>query len=154
MGGKELHKSILVTTNDVNMANFRLEVVGQVEKFVTISPTSVVRLNGKVGTPIITEIRIIQEKQHPFKIKDIKAKKGEFIRWKIKEEKNTKPVEYILTVENVKKEAGRYFDTLTITTDSEERSAFDLRVFGQINDSKDDPKEAIQSSRRFRNDNS
>lgn len=138
MGGKDLQKSIMVQTNDARMGSFRLEVAGHVKKFVTISPTSVIRLNGKAGTPVIAEVRIIQEKQYPFTIKKIQAKKGEFIRWEIKEEKKAGQLEYLLRVENIKPDAGRYFDTLTISTDSRERPEFDLRVYGQINDPKDE----------------
>ncbi len=147
-----MQKSIQVQTNDMKRANFKLEVEGEVEKFATITPPKII-LAGTVGTPVIAAVNIIQEKKHPFKIKTIRAKNGEFIRWEVIEEKIAGMTGYTVRVENLKKEAGSYFDTLTIETDNKDRPEIKLAVSGRIEDINSPKGDAGQPVRTFQNNN-
>jgi hypothetical protein len=52
------------------------------------------------------------------KIIEAKAKKGGHIALSIKEEKKSERTGYVLTVDNLKKDKGRYMDTIVLKTTS------------------------------------
>ncbi len=102
-----------------------------VEKFASITPNRI-RLAGCVGKELKTSVSIIPEKKYPFKIVNVTAKQGKNIRYKIEEFKKSKISEYVLTVENIKKEIGRYFDIIHLKTDSKIQPEISIRVMGNI----------------------
>jgi len=102
-----------------------------VEKFASITPNRI-RLAGCVGKELKTSVSIIPEKKYPFKIVNVTAKQGKNIRYKIEEFKKSKISEYVLTVENIKKETGRYFDIIHLKTDSKIQPEISIRVMGNI----------------------
>ena len=108
-----------------------LSVSGSVIKFATIEP-QYIRLYGSVGAPIKQSVTIIPEASYPFKILDASAQNGRDIRFEIKEEKSSQNVRYVLTVENLKKEAGRYYDTIQLKTDSKVKPNITISVYGRI----------------------
>lgn len=57
-----------------------------------------------------------------------------YIRYKLKEAKRSERTEYVLTVANLKKEKGRYFETIKLKTDSKIRPEIRIRVYGNILD--------------------
>jgi hypothetical protein len=131
-GGRTLKKTIKVETNDTRRPKFNLIVKGFVERFVTITPARI-RLTGEPKTPIKTSVSIIPEKKYPFKILDVNAKKGKNIRQDLQETKTSKGEKgYLLTVENLKKETGRYFDTIILKTDSKIQPEITISVYGNI----------------------
>lgn len=130
-GGRTLRKTIRVETNDPKQKNVILTVNGPVKRFVTLSPSRV-RLAGEAGTDISATVNIIPEKEFPFKIKNIKAEKGEFIKWRLESVRGDDNSGYALKIENLKKDSGRYFDRLTMTTDNSDYPEISLRVYGQI----------------------
>ena len=77
----------------------------------------------------------------PFKIKKIKAKKGEFIKYFMIEPEEKTPLKFILHVENTKPEAGRYADYIQLTTDSKIKRTLNIGVYGHI---KAKPSETLQ----------
>ncbi len=77
-------------------------------------------------------VRIVAEEKYPFKIVSAKSDKGENISFKLEEVKDSKKPEYVLTVENTKKEKGRYSDTLYLQTDSKVKKEIKIRVFGNV----------------------
>lgn len=111
-----------------------MRIKGTVEKFVTIDPKRI-KLKGKPGEQLKMSAEIIPEKKYPFKIIAGKAKKGEFIDFKLEEAEDRK--KYLLTVENQKKDEGRYFDSIVLKTDSKIRPELTIRVFGEIVKPKD-----------------
>lgn len=131
-----MRKSIQVVTDDPDRQRFSLRVTGPVEKFATLTPSKV-RLAGPVGQPLTTLVTIVPEEKYPFKIKDVQAKTGTFIRWEIQATKGQNPAGYQLKIENLKTDAGRYFDTLYLKTDSAVRPEISLRVFGHIFEEKE-----------------
>ena len=128
-----MNKNIIVETNDQKNPKLDLTVFGMVEKFVTISPQNAI-LRGFVGDQIMTTVKIIPEKKYPFKIIESKAINGENIRFKLEEHKLSKGLEYVLTVENLKKDKGRYYDQISLKTDSKIRPLIRIRVNGYIRD--------------------
>jgi hypothetical protein len=120
-----------VITNDPQAPRISLTIKGAVEKFVTIRPKRV-RLSGPAGDPINASVDIIPEKKYAFKIVEARAKNGEYIAVSIKEEKRPEGTGYVLTVQNLKKDKGRYVDTILLKTTSTIRSTIQIRVFGQI----------------------
>jgi hypothetical protein len=100
-------------------------------KFATIEP-QYVRLYGAVGSAIKQSVTIIPEASYPFKIIDASAQSGRDIRFELKEETSPNTVRYVLTVENLKTEAGRYYDTIKLKTDSKVKPHIRISVYGRI----------------------
>lgn len=130
-GGKRLLKNITVTTNDRKNRQVRLAIAGYVEKFVNIAPRSV-RLRGYVGRTIKAVVKIIPEKKYPFKIIGSGLINPMNIRFTLEEAKPPRGAGYILTVENLKKEKGRYYDMISLKTDSKIKPLIKINVYGQI----------------------
>jgi hypothetical protein len=130
-GGRKLKKNIRVETSDTDKPHFNLTVVGQVEKFVTISPSRV-RLTGKPGTLIRITARIVPEKKYPFKIVSHRARDGKNIKYELTETDGANGKEYRLVVENLKDEKGRYHDVIYLKTDSKIKPELNVRVYGNI----------------------
>ena len=90
------------------------------------------RLVGAVGTDIQKTITITREKDYPFKILKVKARKGKDIAFDLKEFSKDDGDGYILTVQNRKTATGRYADRLILTTDSSVKPTITVPVYGQI----------------------
>jgi hypothetical protein len=130
-GGKHLNKNADVYTNERNPSLHTLAITGQVDNFVTISP-NYVRLQGFEGEPISQSVRIIPEEKYPFKILDVIAQNGENVGFQLQEIKESNTTQYLLTVENRKKDQGRYVDSIILQTDSSIRPELEVRVFGYV----------------------
>ncbi|MBR9987709.1 MAG: hypothetical protein KFF68_17525 [Desulfosarcina sp.] len=90
------------------------------------------RLVGQAGTDIKKAITITREKAYPFKILQVNARNGKDIEFDVKEFSKTGGDGYILTIANKKTAAGRYADTVTLTTDSSIKPMITIPVYGQI----------------------
>lgn len=133
-GGRKLTKAISVMTNDTTNPESVLTVSGNIVKFATITPP-VVRLNGKAGTELKSDVKIIPEAQYPFSITRVRAQDGKNIRYELKESKSaSEKKEYLITVESVKKDAGSYHDLLIIETDSKIQPEIKINVMGRLLD--------------------
>ena len=108
-----------------------LVIAGNVEKFVTINPPNV-NLSGVVGDPIKKTVTIVPEEKYPFKITNVHAKNGKFIKFQLDNSSRTGKPEYTLTVENLKEDVGRYFDFIILDTDSKIQPNLNVRVFGNL----------------------
>ena len=108
-----------------------LTVSGKVENFVTIVPKRAT-LRGFPGDKIKSTVKIIPEKKYPFGISDVTATNGKYIRYSLEKNKSSETMEYVLTVENLKNDAGRYFDTIKLKTDSKIRPEIKIYVYGYI----------------------
>jgi len=106
-------------------------ISGNVEKFVTIKPKRVF-LRGFAGTQIKQTVRIQPAKKYPFRIIKAKATHGEFISTILEEDENTKVKIYLLTIENLKMEKGRYADMIQLETDSKIQPKIKISVYGNI----------------------
>lgn len=119
-----------VHTNDPAQPLIGLELVGQVNAFVLLTPGHI-ELSGKAGEAI-TSIMVITpaDPKTDFKIAQAAAKDSKNIRFEIKRNDQATPAHYELIVENIKKEPGRYVDLITIWTDTSRK--IPIRVFGNI----------------------
>lgn len=136
-GGKTFKRHIAVHTNDPNHQTLDLTISGDVEKFVTIVPDRV-RLSGYAENEIKATVKIIPEKKYPFAVKAVKADKGENITYTLKENKKGEYIEYLLSIENISKKKGRYFDTIQIETDSKISPTIKIKVFGNITEKQEE----------------
>ncbi len=107
--------------------------MGRVDKFVTIVPKRVT-LRGLVGSPIKKTVRIIPEKKYPFKIVEHTLAHGNNISYELKQVELAEGIEYVLTVENLKKVIGNYYNTISLKTDSKIQPSINIRVNGYIQD--------------------
>ncbi|MBU0986270.1 MAG: hypothetical protein KKH68_03360 [Proteobacteria bacterium] len=132
-GGRKIRKNITVQTNDPNKRKLNLLVTGVVEKFVSIVPSRIL-LTGPAGEPIVSVVKIIPEPKYPFKIVAVQVLNDKNIRYNLEEMLPAEGSGYKLTVENLKKEKGRYYDMLSLTTDSSIRPLVKIQVSGIILD--------------------
>lgn len=120
-----------VYTNDKNRPRMDLVISGQVEKFATIRPKHV-NLRGYAGDSITASVSLIPEEKYPFKILKVRARDGNNIKFELEEASQSDNGAYTLKVENLKKDTGRYFDTIVLETDSKIRPELSVRVYGNL----------------------
>jgi hypothetical protein len=108
-----------------------LNITGKVIHFAKMEP-AYARLVGQAGTDIKKAITITREKAYPFKILQAKARNGNDIAFDVQEFTKAEADGYILTIENKKTAAGRYADTVILTTDSRIKPTITIPVYGQI----------------------
>ena len=120
-----------------------LTIAGSVEKFVTINPKRV-RLRGIAGEQIKKKVTITPEKKYPFKIVKASAKDGKNIRFELTEEKGEKGPFYALLIENKRSEKGRYFDLITLETDSKIQPKFSIRINGDLRNQAEEKRKQTQ----------
>ena len=116
-GGHTIRKHATLFTNDKKNPRLKLTISGSVDKFVTIRPNRV-KLRGVVGDAIKRKVTITPEKKYPFKIVKVSAKEGKDIHFELSEEKSETGPFYALLIENKRAQTGRYFDMITLETDS------------------------------------
>lgn len=129
-----MRKAIRVMTTDPKKPVTQLTISGAVKNFATITPKNI-RLYGKVGEPVKETVRIVPEESYPFKILETKAQIGRDIRYELTSEKQVPGGAYLLTVENLKQETGRYYDTIFLVTDSRVKPKISIQVYGKISGS-------------------
>jgi len=130
-GGTLLKKSVQVETSAPKQPNLMLEITGNIEKVANITPGKLI-LRGNAGEPISGSATIAPDPKYPFKVLETKAKTGTDILVKIEEKQENNTTIYILTVENLKKDPGRYYDVILLKTDSLIKPEIQLSVYGQI----------------------
>lgn len=126
-----MKKNIEVFTSDPAQSRITLSISGNVLNFAKMEPRYA-RLVGKAGTDIKKAITITREAAYPFKILQVNARNGKDIAFEVKEFSKTDANGYILTIENKKTAAGRYADTVILTTDSHIKPTISVPVYGQI----------------------
>jgi len=93
-----------------------------------------VKLEGDVGKQIKRTITITANEKYPFKIINARAKVGKDIRYELKEVKKSGGEKYLLYVENLKKQTGRYYDIIYLNTSKRPLPEITIRVIGNITD--------------------
>lgn len=130
-GGRELRKSAVVDTDDPRNPAITLQISGQVVRFVTVVPHSV-QFSGPVGTPMTAVVRILPEPQYPFTVLSIAPQKGDHIRCGLRQVTESGRPVYLINVENLKADKGRYHDVVLVKTDSRIRPEIKISVFGNL----------------------
>jgi hypothetical protein len=110
-----------------------LKVTGRVNRFATITPARVT-LKGSAGQPLSATVDIQPMKHYPFKIIRAKAQYGKHIRYQLKSVTESGVSKYMMTIENLKKTAGRYFDIIYLFTDSDIKPQLRVDVIGRISE--------------------
>ena len=93
----------------------------------------------------MASVNIIPEKEYLFKILKVAAKTEKFIDFELKETSKDTDISYMLTVKNKKDGPGRYYDVLTLKTDSKIQPEIDIRVHGNIFDKR--PEKALKKNK-------
>ena len=117
------------------IANAIYDAVGVRIRDLPITPEKV-QLFGLTGTPVKGTVAIVPEKNYPFKIVKTRAQSGRNIRYELKEEKNPGKLSYVLTIENLKQDEGRYYDKIELETDSQLKPKISIPVYGRITEPK------------------
>lgn len=89
-------------------------------------------MRGFAGEQLKSKVSIIPEEKYPFKILNARAKHGKDIRFRLDEVNGENGLEYALTVENQRLKEGRYFDIITLETDSKIQPKLNVRVYGDL----------------------
>jgi hypothetical protein len=124
---------VTVETNDKRRPRTNLIIAGIVDKFFALSP-NMVKLEGAVGKQIKSTITIAANEKYPFKIIGARAKVGKDIRYELKPVKHSGGEKYLLYVENLKKQKGRYNDIIYLKTDKRHLPEIKIQVIGNITD--------------------
>jgi hypothetical protein len=90
------------------------------------------------------KVTITPEKKYPFKIVKVSAKNGNDIDFELSEEKGDQGPVYALVIENKRLQQGRYFDMITLETDSEIQPKLSIRVYGDLRQRTEEKKEQTQ----------
>jgi len=138
---------IVLKTDHKAQPKFKIRIKGEVnaEEIATITP-HIVKLSGPAGEPLKALVKIVPVKTHSFEILEVEAKNGENICYKLDKGKTEEGLEYLLTVENLKRERGRYSDTVTLKTDNKIWPELKIEVSGVISPerfARIEPKEII-----------
>ena len=91
-----------------------------------------VRLEGALGKRIKRTITIAANEKYPFKIIGARAKVGKDIRYELKQVEHRGGKKYLLHVENLKKQTGRYYDMIYLKTNRKPLPEIIIRVQGII----------------------
>ncbi len=130
-GGRTVDKKITVFTNDPENERLYIDMKVKVDRLYKLSHRRV-NLVGNVGVALKQTVTLTPEKDHAFKVKEVTAKRGDHINYQLHDISNQTETKYELTIENTKKEAGPYFDTLYLKTDSTVQPEIKIQVFGNI----------------------
>ncbi len=130
-GGSLLKKSILVETSAAGQPNVTVEITGNVEKFASITPNKLI-LRGNAGEPISGSVTVSPDPKYPFRVLETRPKNGADIQARTEEKLENNSASFIVTVENLKKDPGRYYDVILLKTDSPVKPEIQIGVYGQI----------------------
>ena len=130
-GGTLLKKSVTVETSAAIQPHVAIEIAGNVEKFANITPNKLI-LRGNAGEPIIGTVTVSPDPKYPFKVLETRPKNGTDIKSSIEEKQENNTTTYIVTVENLKKDPGRYYDVIMLKTNSPVKPEIQLSIYGQI----------------------
>jgi hypothetical protein len=142
-GGRTIRKHATLFTNDEENPRLKLTISGSVDKFAIIKPNQV-KLRGIAGDEIKRKVTITPKKKYPFKIVKVSAKDGKDIRFELSEEKGTQGPVYALLIENKRLQIGRYFDMITLETDSQILPKLSIRVYGDLRQRAEEQKKQTQ----------
>ncbi|MFH1153905.1 MAG: DUF1573 domain-containing protein [Pseudomonadota bacterium] len=129
-GGQTLSRTVEVSLDDPDTPFVALKLEGAVDTFATISPANV-SLTGPPGTGTRTEVTIVPSPKYPFSIVGTSVKSKKNIACSLARSADR----YVLTVQNLLEQPGRYFEIIVLTTDSPLQPELKIRVMGIIRNS-------------------
>lgn len=117
----------MIYTNDPIQPRIELAISGHVEHFARIQPP-VIRLSGTPGAPVQVEAAVIPNERFPFKITGVEANDDKSLSVKVIEPAGPERPHYRILVTNQRTIAGRFFDVITLRTDSSIRPQLQIGV--------------------------
>jgi hypothetical protein len=132
-GGETVNGRITADAADPLQPGLSIGVSLFVNKVADLSRFKII-LKGSARETLKGESFIVPEKNHPFSVKGIKAKKGLHIQYDVKETLMGGRKGFLVTVKNTLKKPGIYRDTLFVMTDDPERPEIRVRVEGDISE--------------------
>jgi Protein of unknown function (DUF1573) len=126
----QFKKEAKVTLNDPERHVVQLVMMGVALPFIEIQPSHIVRLKGKPGEDIMSQVHFISHMPTPWKITEYRTSIPDKIDVTLKPEIPDK--EYVLEVHNKSLEAGTYAGIVELFTTSKERPRLIVRVFGDL----------------------
>jgi hypothetical protein len=130
-GAGKYDRTIRIMTNDPQNPTLAVRLIGDVKKFVTMTPSAVF-LTGKAGEPVTATIRIVPETEPAFKLLQINVKNGKDIRHFVTEKEEDGKKVYELLIENTAESVGRYSDRITLITDRSDQGPLIVNIRGNI----------------------
>ncbi len=122
---------VKIHTNDPDKKVVTVSLSGEVGLVARLTP-QMISLRGKPGDTISAEMKIVPAAFPDFNIVSATARNGRDIAFTI-EKQGTPPDSYfLLTVNNQKSMAGRYFDIIELETDLDPQRTIKIRVAGYI----------------------
>lgn len=145
-GGQDLAKVVTIESNDPQHPQTALKVSGKVESFASIKPDRI-QLTGVAGSPVSTSVVVTPRPEYPFKVTSVQLQRGGDVRISMEPKAGQagKP-EYVVTLDNLRKEPGRYYDNLLIRTDSKVSSELRVAIYGNISKPSETGKDKAQPS--------
>jgi hypothetical protein len=130
-GGHKYNRAIQITTNDPENPDIRIRVTGDIQKFVTMTPSAVF-LTGKEGEAIAAIVKIFPETEPAFQLMQVNAMNGNDIRYSVTEKEEQGRKFYELLVENAAEAPGRYYDRIVLITDRSDQAPLIVNIRGNI----------------------
>jgi len=129
------HDIIRLRTTNKGQQEILVPVWGNIRppQIASVKPRYVA-LNGRAGESVRGTVTIVPMDKHAFSITEVKAHTGNQIKWELMETREAGKRTYTLTVENLKKDKGNYYDTLFLKTDSPDLPEIRISVSGRITD--------------------
>lgn len=127
--------TVRLFTTDKIQKEITIPIWGEIKatEIASIKPRRLM-LRGSARNPVKGSVNIIPKDKYPFSITQVKPRDGKNIKCDLKQvEKSGKKI-YVLTVENLKKEKGRYYDTINLKTDSKDQPEIRIIVSARIGD--------------------
>jgi len=132
-GGQTVNGRITADVIDPAQSDMVINVAMFVNKVASLSQFKIV-LKGSCRDVLEGSTLIVPEKNHPFTVKGIKAKKGLHIEFGVKAMDGQGKKGFLVQVKNTMKKPGVYRDTLFVATDNPERPEIRVRVEGHISE--------------------
>jgi hypothetical protein len=127
---RQFTKRTKVFFNDPDHPEVLLTLKGYGKPFIEIQPSHIVRLRGKPGEPLTSQVRFTSYLPDPWEITAVKNTIPQFIDVTVKAVEPGRV--YVVEVRNKRQEAGNYAGMIQLSTTSKQRPRMIMRVFGEL----------------------
>ena len=132
-GGKMVNGRIRADVEDPKQTDIAVDVALFVSKIASLSQFKII-LKGSCREILEGSTLIVPEKDHPFNVQGIKAKKGLHFQYGYRDVDSQGKKGFLVKVKNSMKVPGVYRDTLFVRTDNPRRPEIRVRVEGHISE--------------------
>lgn len=132
-GGEEISGRLRARTDRADFPEIAIDVSLFVKEFASLSPYRV-WLRGSAGQDLAAKCIVMPNRDYPFSITGIKARKGVWFETSYREIERDGRRGYEITVRNTRSRPGPYQDVLFVQTDHPARPEFKIRIEGRISE--------------------